>query len=55
LEGDDRKAALRSIRNANYDSVTERTAAKRAKTVGSSFGGAASGSSFGAGAAGANG
>jgi peptide deformylase len=45
LEGEDRKTALRSIRNANYDSVTERTTAKRAKTVGSSFGGA----SFGAG------
>jgi peptide deformylase len=44
LEGEDRKAALRSIRNANYDSITERTTAKRAKTVGSSFGGG----SFGA-------
>jgi peptide deformylase len=52
LEGEDRKAALRSIRNANYGSVTERTAAKRAKTVGSSFGGSTPGSSFGAGAAG---
>ena len=52
LEGEDRKAALRSIRNANYGSVTERTAAKRAKTVGSSFGGATPGSNFGAGAAG---
>src|SRR4051794_40235594 len=40
LEGEDRKAALRSIRNANYDAVTGRTTAKRAKTVGSSFGGA---------------
>jgi peptide deformylase len=49
LEGDDRKAALRSIRNANYGSVTERTTAKRAKTVGSSFGGG----SFGAGTSGA--
>jgi peptide deformylase len=39
LEGEDRKAALRSIRNANYDAVTERTTAKRAKSVGSSFGG----------------
>lgn len=45
LEGDDRKAALRAIRNANYDSITEQTTSKRAKTVGSSFGG----SSFGAG------
>ena len=44
LEGEDRKAALRSIRNANYDSITEQTTAKRAKTVGSSFGGG----SFGA-------
>ena len=52
LEGGDRNAALRSIRNASYGSVTERTAAKRAKTVGSSFGGATPGSSFGAGAAG---
>jgi peptide deformylase len=49
LEGEDRKAALRSIRNANYDSITERTTAKRAKTVGSSFGGG----SFGAGTSGA--
>jgi peptide deformylase len=55
LEGEDRKAALRSIRNANYGSVTERTAAKRAKTVGSSFGGSTPGSSFGAGAAGSAG
>ena len=46
LEGEDRKEALRSIRNANYDAVTERTTTKRAKTVGSSFGGA----SFGGGA-----
>lgn len=54
LEGEDRKAALRSIRNANYDAVTERTTAKRARTVGSSFGGAASGgSAFGATAPGA--
>jgi peptide deformylase len=43
LEGEDRKAALRAIRNANYDAITEKTTAKRAKTVGSSFGG----SSFG--------
>ena len=45
LDGEDRKTALRAIRNANYDAVTERTTAKRAKTVGSSFGGG----SFGAG------
>lgn len=38
LEGEDRKTALRSIRNANYDSITERTTSERAKTVGSSFG-----------------
>jgi peptide deformylase len=50
LEGEDRKAALRSIRNANYGSVTELTTAKRAKTVGSSFGG----TSFGAGPGGAD-
>ncbi|MGY3380252.1 peptide deformylase [Arthrobacter sp. TE12231] len=43
LEGDDRKAALRAIRNANYDAITEQTTTKRAKTVGTSFGG----SSFG--------
>jgi len=49
LEGEDRKAALRSIRNANYDAVTERTTAKRARSVGSSFGGASiGGASFGA-------
>jgi len=39
LEGEDRKAALRAIRNANYDAVAGRTTAKRAKTVGSSFAG----------------
>ncbi|MGX5714607.1 peptide deformylase [Arthrobacter sp. MAHUQ-56] len=48
LEGEDRKAALRSIRNANYDSIAGKTTAKRAKTVGSSFGGASfGGGSFG--------
>ena len=46
LEGEDRKAALRAIRNANYDSITEQTTSKRAKTVGSSFG---AGSAFGTG------
>ncbi len=51
LEGSDRKEALRAIRNANYDAVTERTTAKRAKTVGSSFGGAGfDGAGFGGGA-----
>ena len=59
LEGEDRKKALRSIRNANYDAITEQTTAKRAKTVGSSFGGASfgaagsGGGSFGAVAPGA--
>lgn len=53
LEGEDRKAALRSIRNANYGAVTERTTAKRAQSVGSSFG--RPGSSFGAGALGVDG
>ena len=49
----DRRAALRSIRNANYDAITERTTAKRARTVGSSFGGAGlGGGSFGAPASG---
>jgi peptide deformylase len=43
LEGEDRKEALRSIRNANYGAVAERTTTKRAKTVGSSFGGASFG------------
>ncbi|TAP42718.1 peptide deformylase [Arthrobacter sp. S39] len=59
LEGEDRKKALRSIRNANYEAITEQTTAKRAKTVGSSFGGASfggagsGGASFGAAAPGA--
>jgi peptide deformylase len=54
LEGEDRKKALRSIRNANYEAITERTTATRAKTVGSSFGGGSfGGSSFGASAPGA--
>ncbi len=53
LEGEDRKAALRSIRHANYDSITESTTAKRAKTVGSSFGGGSFGpGSFGPGSPG---
>ena len=45
LEGEDRKDALRAIRMANYHEITDDTVAKRAKTVGSAFGG-----SFGAGA-----
>jgi peptide deformylase len=49
LEGEDRKTALRSIRNASYDAVAERTTAKRAKTVGSSFAGTSFGSSGGTG------
>ena len=47
LEGEDRKSALRSIRNANYDAVTERTTANRAKSVGSSFGGTSFGKTAG--------
>lgn len=50
LEGENRKSALRAIRNANYDSVTARTTAERAKSVGSAFG---AGSSFGGGSFGA--
>jgi peptide deformylase len=39
LEGEDRKSALRAIRNANYDSIAAETKAKRSAHVGSSFGG----------------
>ena len=40
LEGEDRKAALRAIRNANYDAITERTTAQaRRRRSGRSFGG----------------
>ncbi|MGG5175397.1 peptide deformylase [Pseudarthrobacter sp. J1763] len=42
LEGENRKAALRAMRDATYNKHAERTTAKRAKTVGSSFGGASS-------------
>lgn len=50
LDGEDRKAALRAIRNASYGEVTEKTTAKRARSVGSSFGGAGhAGSAFGGG------
>jgi peptide deformylase len=43
LEGEDRKAALRSIRTANYHNVTAQTLTKRARTVGSAFGAGAAG------------
>jgi peptide deformylase len=43
LDGEDRKAALRAIRNANYHTVAERTTAQRARTVGSSFGAGSTG------------
>lgn len=61
LEGEDRKAALRAIRNANYGSIAAETTAKRAAHVGSSFGAgnASSGNpgagSFGSGSFGAGG
>ena len=38
LKGENRKAALRAIRMAEYDSIAERTTAQRAQSVGSSFG-----------------
>lgn len=41
LEGEDRKAALRAIRAAQYQKITARTASTRAQSVGSSFGGLA--------------
>ncbi|MUK00737.1 peptide deformylase [Vibrio cholerae] len=37
LEGEDRKNALKAIRSADYNRVTTRTAAERARTLGSSF------------------
>ncbi|NYE94097.1 peptide deformylase [Psychromicrobium silvestre] len=37
LSGEDRKSALRAIRDENYDQIAARTTAKRAQTVGSSF------------------
>ncbi|WP_394940956.1 peptide deformylase [Psychromicrobium sp. YIM B11713] len=43
LAGEDRKAALRAIRDQHYEQVTARTTAKRSQTVGSSFGFAAPG------------
>lgn len=54
LEGDERKAALRAMRNANYGSITAETTAKRAAHVGSSFGAGSPGAgSFGSGSFGA--
>jgi peptide deformylase len=38
LDGEDRKKALRAIRDAAYNTVAGDTAAKRAATVGSGFG-----------------
>jgi peptide deformylase len=38
LSGEDRKKALRAIRDAAYNTVAEDTAAKRAASVGSGFG-----------------
>ncbi len=43
LTGHDRKTAMRAIRDASYEQVTEKTTAKRARSVGSSFGGPQSG------------
>lgn len=39
LDGDDRKTALQAIRRENYQDVTAQTVTKRARTVGSAFGG----------------
>lgn len=48
LEGENRKQALRAIRQADYEAVAGRTTAERAQSVGSSFGGASfGGGSFG--------
>ncbi|MCC3271748.1 peptide deformylase [Arthrobacter zhangbolii] len=47
LEGEDRKAALRAIRQREYDAVAARTVSERAQSVGSSFG-SFGGGSFGA-------
>ncbi|MCC9145174.1 MULTISPECIES: peptide deformylase [unclassified Arthrobacter] len=38
LEGEDRKDALRAIRQREYDAIADRTIAQRAQSVGSSFG-----------------
>ena len=37
LRGDEKKAAMRAIRSADYNSVAGQTAAQRARTLGSSF------------------
>jgi peptide deformylase len=37
LRGEEKKAAMRAIRSADYNSVAGQTAAQRAKTLGSSF------------------
>ncbi len=37
LRGDEKKAAMRAIRSADYNTVAGQTAAQRAKTLGSSF------------------
>ncbi|MDQ4489648.1 peptide deformylase [Sinomonas sp. ASV486] len=52
LEGEDRRAALRSMRSINYNSTVDATLAKRSAHVGSAFGAGqvAPGASFGAGA-----
>ncbi|WP_125612827.1 peptide deformylase [Specibacter cremeus] len=53
LEGEDRKRALRAIRQRNYHDVTARTVTKRAATVGSAFdSGSIGAGSFGVGARG---
>ncbi|MCC3274485.1 peptide deformylase [Arthrobacter sp. zg-Y20] len=50
LEGEDRKEALRAIRQREYDAVAARTVSERAQSVGSSFGGGSVGAgSFGGG------
>ena len=50
LEGEHRKAALRAIRQREYDTVAARTVSERAQNVGSSFGGGSfGGGSFGGG------
>ena len=48
LEGEHRKAALRAIRQREYDAVAARTVSERAQNVGSSFG-TFGGGSFGTG------
>ncbi|EMY32911.1 peptide deformylase [Arthrobacter crystallopoietes BAB-32] len=43
LSGDDRKSALRAIRQGDYNAVAKNTAAKRSASVGSGFGAGAFG------------